>query len=135
LDDDPMTWVMVLALPLVYGSVHLAAWNFEFPTHVEKIMWKVACVLVAGGIPGLALTFFLRGIVEKLGTWVLSRFSRLHGLFSGVVEFCSAVLTGVIATLYFGARVFIIIESFISVRKLPLGVYITVDWADYIPHL
>ena len=40
-----------------------------------------------------------------------------------------------IATLYIFARVFIIVESFISLRHVPLGVYTDVGWPKYIPHL
>ena len=48
--------------------------------------------------------------------------------------FLTLVMASVIL-LYVSARVFITVESFISIRKLPLGVYVTVNWANYFPHL
>ena len=39
------------------------------------------------------------------------------------------------ALLYTLARVFIVVESFISLRHVPIGVYSGVTWAQYIPHL
>jgi hypothetical protein len=29
----------VTAILVVFGGLHLLAWNYEFPTHVEKILW------------------------------------------------------------------------------------------------
>jgi hypothetical protein len=42
-----------------------------------------------------------------------------------------------VAPLYIGARLFIVIESFISLRHVPVGVYLTPDknFMSYIPHL
>lgn len=37
--------------------------------------------------------------------------------------------------LYPFGRVFIVVESFISLRHVPVGVYEGVGWAQYIPHL
>ena len=37
--------------------------------------------------------------------------------------------------LYFLARAFLVVESFISLRKVPLGVYSAVQWAQAIPHV
>ncbi|KAL8665294.1 MAG: hypothetical protein Q9202_002345 [Teloschistes flavicans] len=37
--------------------------------------------------------------------------------------------------LYVFSRVFIIVESFISLRHVPVGVYTDVGWTKYIPHL
>ena len=51
-NDDPFYYAMLIVLPIVYGSVHLAAWNFEFPTKVEMIMWRVACTFIASGFLG-----------------------------------------------------------------------------------
>ena len=37
--------------------------------------------------------------------------------------------------LYFFARGYIVVESFLSLRHVPIGVYQDVSWAQYIPHL
>jgi hypothetical protein len=145
LGEDPLFWVMLIALPIVYGSVHLAAWNFDFPTKVEKIMWRVACALVAGGIPGgfLILDIIMHNIYVLVFLWERAQLQgfyqyllRLVGRIAAFGIFLGISLVVLLSlTLYFGARLFIIIESFISVRRLPLGVFITVNWSDYIPHL
>ncbi|KAI4200982.1 MAG: hypothetical protein LQ350_003551 [Teloschistes chrysophthalmus] len=40
----------------------------------------------------------------------------------------------IIAAFYIFSRVFIIVESFISLRHVPVGVYKDVGWSKYIPH-
>ncbi|KAL9582927.1 MAG: hypothetical protein Q9212_003011 [Teloschistes hypoglaucus] len=44
------------------------------------------------------------------------------------------VLFWVITAFYVFSRVFIIVESFISLRHVPVGVYKDVGWSKYIPH-
>jgi hypothetical protein len=171
LSDDPLFWVMLIALPIVYGSVHLAAWNFEFPTEVEKIIWRVACVVVASGIlSGLLGGLLILGIFVVAITVLEGLCRRAHlkidwmyyllapflllpmallptrpnrdSTSRSFIEYvlrlvrwivvCCVLFAGLLVfllplALYFGAWLFIIIESFISVRRLPLGVFITVD--------
>lgn len=134
-------WVMLIGLPMVYGSVHLAAWNFEFPTHTERLMWRIACTIIAGGIPGALLISFTnifgnrclrfvgrRILGQKILDWQGSAALILLSIFGLIIVL-------VLAAFYLSCRIFVIIESFISVRRQPLGVFLTVDWSTYIPHL
>jgi hypothetical protein len=141
--DDSLFWFMLIALPIVYGSVHLAAWNFKFPTHTEKIMWRVACTTIASGIPFciilcailllgyVTLNFIMDTIFGKDSLDSIIEDTWVGNLLGIVLGFLAISL----AALYFGSRLFVITESFISTRSLPLGVFITVDWSTYIPHL
>ena len=61
------------------------------------------------------------GVLFILATAIL-----LLGLI--VVTICGALL-------FIFARVFIVVESFISVRHVPFGVYVNVGWAKYILYL
>jgi hypothetical protein len=160
MSDDPLFWLMLIALPMVYGSVHLTAWNFDFPSRVEQIMWRVACIIIAGGILGLCIALgiiaafvvvedriFEKGGIEELAGKVEDWLAVGYHIFGkGWIEKLIhkvgdllKVLLGLyilgLAALYFGARLFVIVESFISMRRLPLGVFVTVHWANYIPHL
>jgi hypothetical protein len=48
------------------------------------------------------------------------------------VLICLAIITSPILT---AARLYLVVESFISLRDVPAGVYATVPWAQYIPHI
>lgn len=46
------------------------------------------------------------------------------------------IISAIIFTaLFLLARLFIVVESLISIRKVPAGVYATVRWVDIIPHV
>jgi hypothetical protein len=139
---DPLFWLMLIALPMVYGSVHLTAWNFDFPSRVEQIMWRVSCIIIADGILGT-----LVALIIIVGLWAVGDGIFGEGWTEKSVEvwlvlpllILGSVVLGLLilgsVALYFGARLFVIVESFISIRRLPLGVFVTVHWANYIPHL
>lgn len=50
-----------------------------------------------------------------------------------LIPICAAAAA--IVLLYCFARVYIVTESFLSLRRVPVGVYQDVSWAQYIPHL
>lgn len=62
------------------------------------------------------------------------KFSFTH-LF-GNLPLSILILIGLIMTPFtILARLYILIESFISIRSVPAGVYAEIVWAQFIPHL
>lgn len=58
------------------------------------------------------------------------------GIWSSVVKYAILIPICTVSLLCYGAaRVFIVIESFISMRSLPVGSYETVLWTSFWPHL
>ncbi|PQE04309.1 hypothetical protein CJF30_00010057 [Rutstroemia sp. NJR-2017a BBW] len=45
--------VLALLMPVIYGGIHLSVWNFEFPTVLEKLLWKIASVGITATLPVL----------------------------------------------------------------------------------
>ena len=45
------------------------------------------------------------------------------------------VLVFILFLLFFFARLFIVVEAFISIRSLPVGAYDTVNWINFLPHI
>ena len=122
---------------LIYFGIHLAAWNFTFPTRTEQILWRVASLQLLG-----VLLFYL--LIITLGTYFYREIARI--LFGGV----SNSMLGVAALApkwllfvayypviiaYGSARTYVLLEAFVSLRAFPLSVYASIDWADFIPHL
>ncbi|KAF3026377.1 hypothetical protein E8E14_008621 [Neopestalotiopsis sp. 37M] len=50
--------MLAILLPAAYGGIHLAAWNAAYPSMVEHIMWRAACITIMTGIPGVAAALF-----------------------------------------------------------------------------
>ena len=55
-------------------------------------------------------------------------------LVSSVLKVPFGILLTLVIGAYMFARFFLVIESFISLRSVPLGVYTTLDWTNYFPH-
>jgi len=120
--------IVIAGLSTIYGAIHLAAWNFNFPSPQEQIIWRISCIIIASGIPIIVLAFVVLVVfIEVVENHIL------RGMDCGI--FFPIYMVMLLGLLYSGARLFIIVESFISIRKLPLGVFVTIDWAKYIPHL
>jgi hypothetical protein len=133
----------------LYGGLHGAAWHSFFPTEIEKWFWRVSSIVIAGS--GLVFAYgmtaygfyyrlspdqyrsFVRALARPLN-WVLQVSSvdldgwRYTSRFRQALIIC-------LCTLCVIARLFLVVESFISLRKVPIEVYQTPDWTQWIPHL
>ncbi|KAM6484150.1 hypothetical protein HDV62DRAFT_357542 [Trichoderma sp. SZMC 28011] len=126
-DDEEMLAGAVGAT--VFGAIHVAAWNFAFPSRIELIFWRCAsifttaaplCYLVGGWF------YYVRVETE------LSKRSlyRLMGFTRGILAFAAVTMM----VLYIAARLFIIVEMFRTLCFLPPGSYIS-TWTSNIPHV
>ncbi|KAL8772297.1 MAG: hypothetical protein Q9209_002509 [Squamulea sp. 1 TL-2023] len=177
----------VMVLPgLLYGGLHLTLWFHDFPTYVEKLLWRISAVtLIAVPMTAAALLFvrtaYQRALQAKAASDKNTRSANgksktqqlldpevaqpsgsivnkdagdlrsdkepVDGLndktFIDKISACCRMdlITMTIAflclttLLYIFSCVFIIVESFISLRHVPIGVYTDVGWSKYIPHL
>jgi hypothetical protein len=154
--------IAIIIIPAAYGGIHLGAIHTLFPSEIELTLWKSSCIILLG-FAGLLILGIL-GILALLGAFeVWEKYApaaintRLKTMDSWigrscekywVVSLCIEValyLVGIIVglillsvvLLYVAARLFIVIESFISLRHVPIGVYRTPNTnpMGYIPHL
>jgi hypothetical protein len=127
LRKNPLLLALLLALPAVYGGIHLTAWDLEFPSDMERLMWKIACLDIITtmiGIVGISYVFIL--IKNR---WFHP--SNAMDLVGEIVALCMLVSL----VIYALCRMFLVVESFISLRKVPIGVYWTPSWLQMIPHV
>ena len=134
------------ALPVAYGGIHLSAWNFEFPSAVERLLWKIAAICTMAGIPVSFLVCFalaLMGIVAVIVEPKESSKSRpidsidftwLFEMPIWVILGLAVVYGGLAALLYLLSRIFLVVESLISLRHVPIGAYAAIPWVQDIPH-
>ena len=127
-------FIPILAvLSLVYGGVHLATWNFAFASKTQHLLWKIACIDIMATVPV--------GILCKrvLDTLVHPNRPRPYYRGSEIVVPPWAVDTDLVFVLlslpYIVSRIYIVVESFISLRHVPIGVYAAVPWVQAIPHV
>jgi hypothetical protein len=128
---------------MIFGGIHCFAWNFSFPTQIERYLWRAACVVVTASVPVLALPFKISAVVycpEKYPFWSrhsggLARRIDYALVDNGVVKRVVALFDYGVLFMYCVARLYMLVEVFISPRSLPSSAYKTVDWDRIIPHI
>lgn len=117
---------------MVYGGVHATAWHGFFPSKIEAILWRASSVCIAGS----GLTWILINMLAKSSKHFKAYWKAVETLRA---DWISLVSLGTLATLcglaYMLARVFLVIEAFISLRKLPAAAFDTLQWTQLVPHL
>lgn len=149
LNSGLTTLALTLALPAAYGGVHLAAWSWNFPTALESLLWKVSSLIIAGTTTAIRILFATRPVLSFIVRNTSSYIQRVRKrdaigherkkvtslelpkpiVFIVVASSVLLVIACVVARLY------IIVESFISLRLVPIGVYWTPSWLGTIPHV
>lgn len=108
-------------LPILYAGIHLTAWSYQFPTSLERTLWMASCFTICGGTFALLLSVnTARRLPVSLLEWAMG-FLLLLSIF--------------IIPLYAAARAFLIVEAFLSLRSLPIGVFWLPSWLQMIPHI
>jgi hypothetical protein len=107
---------------LLFAGIHLAAWNFDFPSRAELIVWRLATVYTVGFGP-VALSVNL--IVKHISVDLIVKKLRLRGKYSVSVRVSSSI--------YVLARLVIVVEAFRTLFYLPSDSYVP-TWTSNIPH-
>jgi hypothetical protein len=135
----PFLVMSLILICTIYGGIHLTTWHFDFPSDIEKLLWKISSiVVVSSGVlaPGLLLWSELichYGVLK--GTYLtLNPLARETSNLPIVVRVVG-VLAIVTSPVIIAARLFVVAESFIRLRDVPAGVYATSQWTQYVPHI
>jgi hypothetical protein len=108
-----------LVAGFVFGSVHCAAWDFDFPTPTEQLLWRVSSLITAGILPFYYFVLLYDIHVKWPGF--------IHSLVVPPFEV-------VLALAYILARFYLIVEIFRSLCFLPPSAFLT-TWSTEIPNV
>ncbi len=118
----------------VFGGLHCLGWTFTFPTGAEQIIWKLGSITIAI----IPLLYFLIAFFSTFNTgdgwsatWKLRPIKAVLRGFALVVAMFSIAL----ASVYLFARMTLLIEALVLLRKQPKTVLLVVDWTKFVPHL
>ena len=141
--------VALFIIILIYCSLHFIAWNFSFPTRIEKILWRTGCiVIVSTTFIFLACEAYQDG--HRLGRWerwYVKMFPKKSGGIQRIdtmekrrreqefIPLWEMIIMSPVSMIYALARTYIVTEVFVSLRSQPSGVFNDVQWSDFVPHL
>lgn len=115
--------VTVVIPTMVYGSLHFLAWNDDFPTPLERQLWRVSSCVVT--FSGLVISPLVWGV--PFGG--LS-FSRLRFTLRNSPH----IITIGILCAHMYASIFLTVESIRQLFFLDAAVYQLPRWSNYWPH-
>jgi hypothetical protein len=115
---------IMVASPILYGLLHFLAWGDQFPTSVERLLWRVSSfVVTCSGLAGFVAAYF----------------SASLGMMFKACEPISEPLTSIFVIMapiaHVLASCFLIVESFRQLFFLDPAAYQLPSWSNYWPHL
>jgi hypothetical protein len=70
------TTILLFVVPISYAAIHIAGWDFHFPTHVERTIWHVATLATISSIT----TYWIVDFIMWHGTmWIREVWSKWFG--------------------------------------------------------
>lgn len=138
-----------------FTGIHLAGWNLEaFPTYVEKMLWRAACLTMCGC---MVAVWILEGSQEQVRAGRASRWRRRLSSSTSPARSTSALVQTrsreevmadpefiplwefllfiPVALIYTVARLYLMAEVFAGLRKLPKDAFKCVQWTNFLPHV
>ena len=58
-------WILFICAGCMYGGLHALAWNSDFRTAHEKIMWRFAVGLIVGFGPAAAVAYLFKNLITR----------------------------------------------------------------------
>ncbi|KAK6529719.1 hypothetical protein TWF281_008882 [Arthrobotrys megalospora] len=137
---------------LGYAAIHLVGWNYNFPTMIEKILWRVSSMFLfvntaafwlfettaawwrAGRWQKISRALFRKRSVDpdlEMEPSPIQRMKSSQNL-PLPAEFWSIFP---LAITYAAARGYLILETFMGLRAMDDSAFKNVDWTGFIPHV
>ncbi|KLO04266.1 hypothetical protein SCHPADRAFT_840846 [Schizopora paradoxa] len=116
-------------LTAMYGLVHLSGWNAQFPTTMERILWRIATVGICSCGACFSVSIKTIALLQNI-EWpnkALEFFGNFVSIFLNI-----AVL--LIFPFYLLSTLYILVESIRKLFFLPPNAFVVASWSNYFPH-
>lgn len=108
----------------LFGTIHFIAWNFEFPTPIERILWRTSCCIIIS-VPLLGTAMYFVTIHN-------ARRDRETDIKTNALL---RPFTAMCILLYLLARLYLMTEIFRSLAYAPPSTFHEINWPSAIPHV
>lgn len=157
-DLSPKVYAGLVIPSIIHSCIHLLGWNMDYPSDIEKQLWRASTVALAamsciavGAVRLLSILGYKKRF-NLVFVWVNAESSQsgiearkseggrwrqwLAKVVAFVKDVTAAEILLTLATFVLVlARLYIIVEVIISLRSQPAGVYVSLDWLSFLPHV
>ena len=118
----------LLLAGVLYGGLHLLAWNVPFASRAERILWRFSGIfIISAGVGFAGLRWYYDSGLDFLG--------KCWDMLTGVGLVFWGLCMVAMCTGYLLARTFLVVECFLQLSRLPASAYETLEWSVYFPHI
>ncbi|KAK3494858.1 uncharacterized protein B0T23DRAFT_119722 [Neurospora hispaniola] len=115
---DKVMVVVFAVFSVLFSGIHIAAWNYDFPSNAETWIWRGSSVALT--VLGLCMCFIF--LIESIET-------------GDSLETKEEYILLIVFTLYALVRTMMLGIALASFRKVPTKMYETPSWTQYWPHI
>lgn len=123
--NDIISLISLICFCSLLAGIHISAWNYHYPSQTEAWIWRASCLLI-GLLPSCLIH------AQYVEHWVKN---SSRGTMVWWHQKISSVSLYTLYAMYPVARIFLIIEIFISLRRAPAEIYQQPDWSTYLGHI
>lgn len=124
-----LTDVIKAVITFAYAGLHAAAWNIPLPSDIEQQLWRTSSIIMLGCcVAWFGMDHFQEyRLIKKSKKGIVDRDS--------IVPWWRIPASIVVATIYSLSRMYVLVESFLALRSMPMSTYQQVDWDRWVPHI
>jgi hypothetical protein len=124
----------MLIFGLGFGGIHLAAWNLEFSTPKECIIWRVCSIITTSTLLLIVASVYLQNYSQAGKPLLEAYVERKRSRKQWLAIWTNFLFHLLVMMPYLTSRFILVFLSLYGLRLMPRGVYTSVAWIDYIPH-
>jgi len=142
-DHESLLFFGLPVVAAIFGALHCIAWNFHFPSHIEQLLWRIGSLTITL-IPLVPYVFYAVGFAIEFLQKFLDGFPfiSLPRTVKNVLEAVGMTLLVIIAFLggaglvaYMLARLLLLMQAIMLLRKQPESAFYAINWSNFLPHI
>lgn len=123
-------WYFSASAGAVFGLIHCFAWDYDFPSSDERILWRAASLSIVG-----ACLCIISGTPLRVFVWDEQKPDQSKTTDVTFWKSCKRLLQITPSIVYSISRLSLLILAMLSLRDLPASALATVAWTEYLPHI
>jgi len=136
-EDRLLLGIILPVVAAIFGALHCIAWNFHFPSDIEQLLWRIGSLTITLIPPAFAciasiIIFLLEFLREE---YRLSLPECVGIVMANMLGAIALFLGGAALVAYMLARLLLLTQAIMLLRKQPESAFYAINWANFLPHI